>query len=193
MADPTPRERLFRISLRELLLLLALCAVAIVSLRYASGPWQLVVFTITMVAAFVAAIVAVVDRGARQAFAIGFALSMALYGLIFLYGSARATDGRNLELNPQAGRLPTSRLLEPVYKALVEVRWIDLRTGQEVPGHDPTSASAAGASFVTADERPERGAFMRIGHCWWALLLGYLGGWFARWVYLQRNREPAAR
>jgi hypothetical protein len=33
--------------------------------------------------------------------------------------------------------------------------------------------------------------FLPIGHFWFALLLGYLGGHFARFVYLRRLKDQA--
>jgi hypothetical protein len=30
---------------------------------------------------------------------------------------------------------------------------------------------------------------MPTGHCWWALILGYAGGQFGRFVYARRVRE----
>lgn len=189
MPDSTPRERLLRLSLRELLVLIALAATAIVSLQFASAGWETVVATIVIVAFALAAIVALVDRHARQAFAIGFAVSMVIYGVV-LAGASFNSQGASLEFNPDTGKLPTTRLLRPVFAAIVKTRWIDFRTGQEVPGYDPQNPGPD-MQFVSLDERPERSAFMRIGHGWWALVLGYLGGWFGRFVYLRRIREPA--
>lgn len=184
MAGSTPRERLFRLSLRELLVLIALAAMAIVSLQFASATWETVVATIAVVALTIAAIVSLVDRQARQAFAIGFVVSMIVYALL-LSGGLLASRNGNLEFNPDTGRLPTTRLLRPVFAAVAQSRWIDFRTGQELLDYDPQNPGP-NDQFVSQDERPERAAFMRIGHCWWALVLGYLGGWFARFVYLRR-------
>lgn len=184
MADPTPRERLFRLSLREVLVIVALLALAIVSLQFASATWETVVATIVIGALAVAVIVSLVDRQARQAFAIGFAVSIIVYG-VALFVASLGSQGANLEFNPDTGRFPTTRLLRPVFAAIAQSRWIDFRTGQEVLDYDPQNPGPD-TQFVSLDERPERAAFMRIGHAWWALLLGYLGGWFARFVYLRR-------
>jgi hypothetical protein len=187
MADPTPRERLFRLSLRELLVLFVLLALAVVSLQFASPAWETVAATITIGAFAVAVIVSLVDRQARQAFAIGFAASMVIYGVL-LSGGLLGSQSGNLEFNPETGKLPTTRLLRPVFAAVAESRWIDFRTGREVLNYDPQNPGPD-MQFVSLDERPERAAFMRIGHCWWAIVLGYLGGWFARFVYLRRVGE----
>jgi hypothetical protein len=188
MAVPTQREPIFRISLRELLVLIAFGAIALVSLRYASPLWQTLVATISATAFMAAMIVSLVGRRARQAFAIGFATTVVVY-VALLAGTGLSSRDVNPEFNPATGQLPTTRLLSPLYAAVAESRWIDYRTGQEVSNYDPHQPGAA-AQYVSLDERPERGIFMQIGHCWWALVLGYLGGWFARGVYLRREGEP---
>ena len=38
-------------------------------------------------------------------------------------------------------------------------------------------------------ESPPQGDYPRIGHMWWAMLLGFAGGQFARFVYWRRTRE----
>jgi len=44
-----------------------------------------------------------------------------------------------------------------------------------------------------SDTVGEERFFTATGHCWWALLLGYLGGHFATFVYLRRSREPTVK
>jgi hypothetical protein len=46
--------------------------------------------------------------------------------------------------------------------------------------------------FAFSGQIPDHEHFMALGHCLWALLLGYAGGHFARWVYLRRRREQNA-
>jgi len=183
---------MFQVSLRSLLVFVTLCALAIVSLRFASPGWQTAVSSIAFFAFWAAAIVAIVDRGPRQVFAIGMAVSMAAYGIV-LYALPRE-GAPNLqyhtEFNPDTGRLPTTRLLAPIYQAIRDVRWYDMTTGRIVPGYDPaTQANAPGAANMTASEWPSRETFCAIGQCWWAIVLGICGGWFARVVYLRRTRE----
>ena len=183
---------MFQLSLRSLLVFMALCALAIVSLRFATPGWQTAVSGITFVVFWAAAIVAIVDRGPRQVFAIGMAVSMAAYGVVLV---AIPRDGNanfqyHTEFNPDAGRLPTTQLLSPIYRAVCEVSWYNMTTGKKVAGFDPaTQANATPPANVTLSESPDRSTFMAIGHCWWAILLGLCGGWFARLVYLRRIRE----
>ncbi|HEX2475888.1 MAG TPA: hypothetical protein VHK01_14145, partial [Lacipirellulaceae bacterium] len=70
---------MLRISLRQLLFLVATVAVAIVSLCYANAGWEAAVYCLTLVVFFAMVIVAFIDRGSRQAFAVGMAIVMAGY------------------------------------------------------------------------------------------------------------------
>ncbi|MEX0586773.1 MAG: hypothetical protein WD176_09020, partial [Pirellulales bacterium] len=59
--------------------------------------------------------------------------------------------------------------------------------GKEVPNY--TGGGGGLTSSVGYSEFPPREKFMPIGHCWWSLLLGYLGGLFAVYVHQRRMRE----
>jgi len=188
-----------RISLRELLICVALVALAIVSLKYANDLLLALVSVAAMIALFAGLIVAVVDRGPRQVFAIGFALVMISYGAFVLNGQRAPSGGgsRNLEFDPYSGQLPTTRLLRFFYQAIVRVSFYDQQTGKHLPNYDPEKAQQDAASGIGSGgginmsirEDPPREIFMPIGHCWWALVLGYAGGWFARYVYARRTKE----
>jgi len=197
---------MWRLSLRELLVLVALVALAIVSLKYASESWVAIVAAVTMLAFFVATIVAAVDRGPRQAFAIGFALTMAGYAMIVMNSTINMHNGgtKKIEFDQWEGRLPTTRLLRYLHMAVEDNKWIDFQTGKEIPDYDPnnppasvtaTPVKGAGArglmlgARVSFVESPPSEVFMPIGHCWWGLLLGYLGGLLAAFVYHRRMRD----
>ncbi len=187
---------MLRLSLRELLVLVAFVALAIVSLKYASDVWLAIVLAVTMLAFFVALIVAAVDRGPRQAFAIGFALTMAGYWLIVMTGTKTVANvgSMNIEFDHMQGRLPTTRLLRYMHAAVEHGGYYDYSTGKEVPNYDPaeranTGGGFGGATSIGYREVPGREVFMPVGHCWWGLLLGYLGGLFAGFVYRRRMTE----
>lgn len=196
---------MFRVSLRELLLLVAAVAVAIVSLKYASETWVAIVAGLAMLAFFVAIIVAAVDRGRRQAFALGFALVVIAYGLIVLnmpvtYRVNNQPAG-TMELDQWEGRLPTTRLLRYVHVAVDDSEYVDDATGKVLSNYDATTdgplrlgGGGFGTPSVSFRERPPREHFMPIGHLWWAMLFGYVGGRFARFLYLRRTKRngPAA-
>src|SRR5262245_5319786 len=124
---------MFQLSLRTLLILVALVALAIVSLQNATLEWRTVIIGIAAVLFSGAVILAFVGHGRRRAFAIGFVAIMFLYALTVV--GAMATNGglqSKAELNPDTGRLPTTWLLRPIFHALSKIDWIDLRTGQAV-------------------------------------------------------------
>jgi hypothetical protein len=179
---------LFRLSLRELLLLIAMVAVAIASMKYASPAWRTCVYTITMAIIMWAAVIAVIDRGPRQAFAIGIVLLMVIYGVLFINGT-RLSEG-NRELDLQYGRLPTSRVVKYLFPPTETVQWYDGRTGQLLANYDPANPPPGPQAFSRTRRTPDPQTLMAIAHCWWALLLGYLGGRFARVVYLRRSDLP---
>jgi hypothetical protein len=177
---------MWRLSLRESLVLMTAVALAVASLKYASEAWLAIVLAVTMLAFFVALIVAVVDRGPRQAFTIGFALTMAGYWLVVLSGTKVVpnTGSMNIEFDHIEGRLPTTRLLRYVHSAIGRGRYFNPFTGQELPNYDPATdpnrnvgggGFATPATMVSYQEIPPREIFMPIGHCWWGLLLAYLG------------------
>jgi len=182
----------FQFSLRAVLIVVALIALAIVSLQFASPGWQTAVSGVTFVVFWAAAIAAIVDRGPRQVFAIGIVVSMAIYGLVLFALPREGAPNWQVhpEFNPDTGRLPTTRLLAPIYHAIVEVSWYNMTTGRKVAGPGPWAVgNTPPAANVTLSESPDRNTFMSIGHLWWAIVLGLFGGWFGRFVHLRRTRE----
>jgi hypothetical protein len=190
---------MWRLSLRELLVLVALVALAIVSLKYASGAWQIGLTSIVLIVFIGAAIVAFVDRKSSQAFAIGMVLTMAIYAALIAWGRLSSND-TNREFSI-SGRLPTTRMLRLLHQGFARRYWVDPQTGGEVPGPDSnqrapsvqrrrTSPAQTPATIAARRaEMPSADSFFRVGHCWWSLLLGYVGGRFARFVYLRRDNQ----
>jgi hypothetical protein len=205
MSETMPREKWFRISLRELLVVVSLVALSVASLKFANDFWLAVVAGLAMIALFASLIIAAVDRGPRQAFAIGFALTMIAYGIILTTGqrtrgSGGSVNSENIEFDQWAGHLPTTRLLGYFHMAVERNEWRDMN-GKVVPGYAPNqgqgiNAGGFGGSFAASvyfQEVPPREIFMPIGHCWWALLLGCVGGYSARFVYKRRIRDEQNR
>jgi hypothetical protein len=195
---------MFRVSLRELLIGVAVIALAIGSLTYASDTWVAIVAGLAMLGFFAAIVVAAVDRGPRQAFAIGFALVMLVYGLIVLNTPPTHPPfegpSRTKEFDHWEGRLPTTRMLRYVHHAVDRSQWIDSSTGKAIPNFDPAdpsiptwgSVGSFGAAAVASfNELPPREQFMPIGHLWWGLLLGNVGGRFAQIVYARRTKDAS--
>jgi hypothetical protein len=176
-------------SLRELLLLVALAALALASIRYATTTWRTAVYSITMVVFMAGAIVAIIDRGPRQAFAIGMVLTMVIYAVLVRNG-VYGERGINRELDADEGRLPTTWVASYFYKPVITHRWFDDRTGIELVNYDPNNPPP-GVRFVNrrTNTVPASSLFFQIIHSWWALLLGYVGGHIARLVYVRRANE----
>ena len=207
----------FSFSLRELLGLFAAVAGAFAALKFASSTWLAAVAAFTMLVCMYQAVVAFVDRGPRQAFALGFILCAASYLTIFFV---------QIEVHPFQARFPTSRLLRIAFEAMRERLYVDEQTGVEVVqskipsganviedyswtitpppsqgGELAVTSSAgyaffppmgAGSSFRRIGDVPPRQMFMPIGHFLWALLIGYLGGRLGKYVYARRVRTQAA-
>jgi hypothetical protein len=161
-----------RMSLRQLLVLVALVALAIVSLKHASVFWRGVVGLVVFVAYVGCIIAAVMERGRRQAFAVGMAITMTIYGgLILCSGLADGMPG-NYEFVPYNGVLPTTNLLTPLYYSIVDYEDV-----------------VENGAIVRQIEHPDSATFMTTGHYWRAVVLGYAGGRFARYLYVRRKEE----
>lgn len=178
-------------SLRELLCVVLFAGLGLAALRTGGMLASVMVFLAYLLLSALG-IVVVVGRGPLQAFAIGFVIPVIIYGtVVYAMGSN--------ELDPYAGKLPTTRWLLPVQKAMVQRTWIDMSTGQAVPDYDPatdtTDGNAGGGGFgggrmMGISESPDRATFMGLAHLLLALLFGYAGAKFA--VVLYRRRQPAA-
>jgi hypothetical protein len=161
-----------RMSLRQMLVWIAVVALAIVSLKYASVFWSGAIGLAALVTFVGSVIAAVTDRGQRQAFAIGMALAMTIYSGLLFYADRLDSPTANDEFFPFAGRLPTSNLLSPLHFSFVTYEDV-VENGQ----------------IVRQIEHPDSQTFMTIGHYWWALVFGYAGGRFAQYLYVRRNQE----
>jgi hypothetical protein len=175
-----------RMSLRELFAILAACAVGSAALRNVNHHWVTGATVVVLLTFLAMTIESLVARGPRQARAIGVLTAMVLYGWLFDAGEYVATGGAvHRELDPDRGVLPTSQLLGIAYRSTVQFWHVDRVTGE------PT-VKAAWNGYQTAPKGmiglPPADDFMVVGHCWWAIALGYVGGLYARFVYGRRAR-----
>ena len=196
---------MLRVSIREMLLLVAAIALVIVSLWYASPLWQSVVGLIALAVTIMAVISGIFDRGPRQVFAIGMVVVMLGYLLLVLSGTKYPTGmpqapgpAQNGEFDSR-GRLPTSQLLDWLRNKVDRSGYVDATTGKMLPADDPEIATispgpsgqlqtSSGRQVYPADLPPTEN-FMFTGHFWWALLLGYVGGRYAQFVYTRCIRQ----
>jgi hypothetical protein len=189
---------MFRASLREMFLLVAAIALAILSLLGASIFWQGAVGLIVMLASGAAIITGIMERGSRQAFAIGFGVAMFGYALI-VWNGERYADGprknKNMELVGLDGQLPTSLLLHYLHLKIDRSGYIDANTGKDIseaelaktPLDYSTGTGLVAGRPVQYVQRPRQEVFSPIGHYWWGLLFGYIGGRFAENLYTRRK------
>lgn len=174
-------------ALRQLFVLVAFIAVCCAALKFA-GIWASILFGIALLLVVGMAIVAFVDRGARQAYAIGFTLAAIIYAATVL--ATHAASG-SVELDPYSCSLPTTKLLRPVYAIVVKLTWIDMATQKEIPNYDPSKGAASGGGMggVGLSEFPDRKTIMTVGHIIWTILFGCVGGLFGRLTYVRRQRN----
>jgi hypothetical protein len=187
-------------SLREFLCLFTAICIGCAALKYANDWWAAALQSIVVASAIIATIVAVLDRGARQASAAGFVITLAIYTAAII-----AED----KGDPANGRFLTSELTARLYGLVKETVYFDVKLeigdrvelrGEQLPpgsrilrpgqGYDPATTTV-GQLFAEV-QRPHRSYFTAVAHCLWAVAVGYVSAKFARWVYIRRAREQAA-
>lgn len=211
MTETSPGSR--RPSLRQLLVFIVLLAVAWAALKFASPLLAGMVTTVALLVCGVMAVYAFVDRGRRQAFAIGFTV----VAVGFTYAVHTYDDENNLRA------LPTTQLLQWLHGQMAAEWMVDPSTGERVRRRHPPEPEAASIYYggsspplpdfmsdssttspytrpfgarqgnVVARYFPGIQEFVAVGNSLWALLLAYLGGKFAVWVYARRiERESGS-
>jgi hypothetical protein len=144
---------------------------------------------------------AAVDRGRSQAFSIGFTICALAFWFI-----------RWSQIPFFIAGFGTEGLTSSVHRHIARTIWIDTTTGQEfdydpatrippgsainaVPPADVDGDGAADFLFAGPTAAPIRYRSRRqlalddvrpIARCLWTLLLGFAGGWFARYCYVKR-------
>jgi hypothetical protein len=196
---------MFRLSLRELLIFVAVIALAIISLRTALPFWQGIVGLVVMLVAVFQLAAVIFERGAGQAFAIGFMVVFIGYAALVWHGEKEPVGpvgggSRNVELIvSEKTMLPTSVLLQWLLEFVEHGVYVYDDNGTQVPHSDEAKVtqSANGAMNlngrpVTWQFTPQVDNFKRTGHYWWALLLAYIGGRFSQFIYERRIRKQPA-
>jgi hypothetical protein len=95
----------------------------------------------------------------------------------------------DLDTNGESYWLGTTYPLRVFHALIAE----EIRVAAILPPAPPGSPPPA--PFTEIRLNPSPGPFMALGHIWSALLLGYIGGRFAQFVYRRRTSEqpPEAR
>jgi peptidoglycan hydrolase-like protein with peptidoglycan-binding domain len=105
------------------------------------------------------------------------------------------TEAAVKQLQSQVGLASNGVVDRSTWEALGPL--IDPQTGSILAAYAPKLSVVSstpgslrfGGSPASYREIPQRAIFMPIGHCWWAILLGYVGGVFARMIYLRRTGD----
>lgn len=154
-----------RFSVSHLLLLVAMIALACASLKFANQMWWMVLLNTALVLFPATAILGFVRR--RTVFPIGVVFFVTVYSLL-------AFDGKGREL-ARSGDLVTTKVIQAAYRSIA------------TNGGRPGTIIAQDGSARFAEAEPSEHYFMRIGHFWFALLFGWIGGLFAVWIDRQRR------
>ncbi|TWT32205.1 hypothetical protein KOR34_39660 [Posidoniimonas corsicana] len=177
-----------RFSLKELLLLAGVVAVAAASLPAASRMVASCWVTATLIVSVAALVRGVVLTGDRRVFGLGFFLFAAAYAVVLTTGQSGESTRHlisNRELRPDTGLLLTTRAVEPLRNALQSRQWYDANNNLLESTDDPALRASSNLVPHTVD-------LMMVAQCLWTLLLGYLGGKYAVWVYSRHGGQQAA-
>lgn len=179
--------RSFQLSLRELQGLVVFSAVGIAALMQ-GGILTSILLSIAIVVATAFAIVACIAHGNLRTVAIGFLVPVIVY-------AAMLQALGPLELDPYEGRLPTTKLMLPVFELVAKHEYRDLSSGEILYRYDPAkygrSNGGFGASTVAVHESPDRMHFMSSAHVLFAMMCGYCGAKFALWI--AQRQQPTVR
>ena len=168
-------------SLRTMLLVVAVVAVGIVGLTTRNIWWASVITTLTWATIAAMIVGAIVCRGARRYFSIGFGVTAGCYLLITL----------SLMFEPFTRTMVTNRL--------IGVAWRSLDVPRPEEGSDPYRYSESSQhedveeyamlGYIVVGETGEMRQWARelrsffiVGHCLWALLFGFLGALLANYL-----------
>ena len=164
-------------TIREGLILVFFAGFAVASLSAGGIVASLfLILSMALVAAFaISVFVAPIEL---RTYSIGFVVPIFLYSLILV-------TFRSSEFDPYTGKLPTSKLLLPLFVATVKNEYVD-QQGNVLKDFDPSKTPISGGGFgppaISFRETPDRVAFMSIAHTVLALFAGYHGGKFASFI-----------
>jgi hypothetical protein len=167
---------MFRYTIRELALVISFLAVACAALKYASEVWWLVLSASALLGIMAAAVMAVADRGRRQAMAAGFVVCVVIYMAV-----SRSES--------QDWSLPTTKVLQWVYESMAIITWRSAIHGEIVLDYEPSELNPN--LFMVPESSINRTQLIQIGHLLFAIAFGYLGSRFAGWIYQRRARESS--
>lgn len=158
----------FRLTIRSLFLWTAIAAICFGALLFANEWWLAVLSLLAGLAATWAAIVVVVERGARRAFAVGVLAWILVQSFVLP------------ELLGTGSRLPTTRLMTAIYPLVAGPELVDYKSPIAVQ------------QWRQSRGRFQQEYFIPVGDLLCTLLLSGACGMMGRFVYLRRVRGEAA-
>ncbi|HEV7280519.1 MAG TPA: hypothetical protein VGN57_09960 [Pirellulaceae bacterium] len=175
-----------RFSLIEMLALTFVLGLGFAALRTGGVLASLALFG-GLIAVIAATIAAVIGHDRVRIFSIGFLIASGIYAGAFYF------FGEN-ELHPYSGRLPTTRLVEPLRTAMTTITFLDTKTGKEVSAETAdvwrNSANSDNWNRAETVQSPDPADFLSVAHLLVGLLLGYAGGKFALTVHRRSLPTP---
>jgi hypothetical protein len=185
-----------RFSIGSLLMLIAIVAVGMAALRYPSPLWASTIYTVAAIAIVAGVSNAILGRGARRAYWIGFALFGGAYFYPTLFYSNHLLTETILDLI-----YPHVSLRSPQLVALPPAT-SGPTSNSPLTFYSPSSPAASAWDHWTKPDYNAGGAlpiefsvrfssvsFRKIGHSLAALLAATLGGIFVRWRYEENSKE----
>jgi hypothetical protein len=154
----------FRLTIRSLFLWTAIAAVSFGAMLFANEWWLAALSLLVGLAATWAAIVVVVERGARRAFAAGVLAWILVQAFVLP------------ELLGTGSRLPTTRLMTAIYPLVAGPELVDYR--------NPIAVQ----QWRQSRGRFQQEFFIPVGDLLCTLLLSGACGMLGRFVYLRRVR-----
>ena len=156
-------EMPMRFSIIQLLLLISCAATACASLKFANEVWWIVLSLFAMLVGVGIAVAILLGRSEIRTRAVGFAVGALAYCLLLWILGV-------WEFTPQNAKLPTSRMLIAMYFGAIR--------------------TVTSAPFSV---EPDGDAFMKIGHLWWTIILGCVGGQVACLVRRRQSHSTSQR
>ncbi len=174
----------------------------------ANAEWVTLLASLAILLSGAMLIVACVERGTRQAFAVGFIAMMALYLLGVRYTAGPQSPNSfsqvyEAERLKYAAALPTTVILGELWLRIRAPYYVTIEANDPFERYQgpisdikaqgfgtpfkPPKTPPPGTTGFDVSVLPELRWFLAIGHLLFAFLLGYLGGKFAVAVYRRRE------
>jgi hypothetical protein len=190
-----------RYSILQLFCATTICALLCAALVRADPPFECLFFSVAQLAILTALLGAIGETGVQRAYWLGFFIASGAY---LAFAHVADADGvvprhNGPEFTTQLLRLAFNKLHDRSYATSFSRQPGGFfSVPSETEGIDPFGDSAAPFSgklslvIGSGQQIVSDGtsiSFMRIGHSAWALLFGWVGGHFTRFIYVRSRRQ----